>query len=169
MSEKGKQILDPRIDVIFTCAIDYSSWYDESEEHDAISSVAEHFSMSIEAVEKIRAWWFEEENKLLKDLEKALVKFSKTEGCDSDEIKTIEAQFESDVFGAELISFLDLHFFGEPPADEDIHFSETIEVNDVDPEDLNPHFAKFLKSNIPAEVTAKFFASPAGSKALALV
>ena len=169
MPENGKQILDPRIGLIFACAIDYSSWDDEGEEQDAINGVAQHFSISIQDVEKIRTWWFQEENKLLKDLEKAIVKFSKTEGCESDEIETIEAQFESDVFGADLIMLLGQHLFGEPPADDDVRFSETIEVNDVDPEDLNPHFAKFLKSKLALEVTVKYFGSPAGSKLLELV
>lgn len=169
MPENGKQILDPRIGLIFACAIDYRSWDDEGEEQDAINGVAEHFSMSIQDVEKIRAWWFQEENSLLKDLEKALVKFSKTEGCDSDELETIEAQFESEVFAADLIMFLGEQLFGEPPADDDVRFAETISVNNVDTDDLNPHFAKFLKSSLAVEVTVKFFGSPAGSKMLELV
>ena len=169
MPVNGKQVLDPRIEAIFACAIDYSSWYDEVDEQDAIALVTEKFSINIETVEEIRAWWFQEENKLLKKLEKAIVEFSKTEGCDSDEIETIEAQFESDVFGADLIMFLGQHFFREPPVDDDVQFAETIEVNDVDPEDLNPHFAKFLKSSLPVEVAAEFFGSPAGSKILGSV
>jgi len=169
MPVNGKQILDPRIQVIFACAIDYRSWDDEEEEKDAIAEVADELSISIKTVKKIRAWWFEEENQLLKNLAKSIVEFSESEGCDSDEIETMEAQFESDVFGAELILFLGQHFFGEPPADDDVQFAETIEVNDVDPEDLNPHFAKFLKSSLPVEVTVKFFDSPVGSKILDLV
>ena len=94
---------------------------------------------------------------------------AKADGLDSDEIETIEAQFESDVFCADLIMFLGKHLFGEPPTDDDIHFAETIEVNDIDPEDLNPHFAKFLSSSLPVEVARKFFSSTAGSKILELV
>jgi hypothetical protein len=169
MSVNENQTLDPRIEVILSCAIDYSSWYDEVDEQGAITSITEKFSISVEAFEKIRAWWFQEENKLLKNLEKAIVEFSETEGCDSDEIETIEAQFDSDVFGADLIMFLGQIFFREPPEDDEVRFSEVIEVNDVDPEDLNPLFAKFLKSSIPLDVTARFFGSPAGSRVLGLV
>jgi hypothetical protein len=169
MNANRNQILDSRIRVIFACAIDYSSWYDEDEERAAITEVTEKYSISTETVEKIRAWWFQEANVLLTDLEKAIVEFSETEGLDADEIETIEAQFESDMFGADLIMFLGMHLFFKPPSDEDIRFSSVSEVNDVDPEDLNPHFAKFLKSTIPVDVTVKFFDSPAGSKVLELV
>ncbi len=169
MPVNGKQILDPRIQVIFACAIDYKSWDDEEEEKDAIAEVADELSISIKTVEKIRAWWFEEENQLLKNLAKSIVEFSESEGCESDEIETIEAQFQSDVFWADLVLFLGQHFFGEPLADHDVQFAESIDVNDVHPEDLNPHFAKFLKSSLPVEVTVKFFDSPVGSKILDLV
>lgn len=165
----GNQILDSRIQVVFACAIDYSSWYDEDEEQDAITQVAEKFSISVKTVEKIRAWWFQEANLLLTDLDKAIMEFSDTEGCNADEIETIEAQFESDTFCADLIMFLGMHFFVKPPSDDDVRFSAVSEVNDVDPEDLNPHFAKFLKSKIPVDVTVKFFNSPAGSQIMELV
>lgn len=169
MPENGKQILDPRIEVIFACAIDYKSWDDESDEQDTITAITNEFSISIKTVEKIRAWWFQYENLLLKNLAKSIVEFSESEGCESDEIETIEAQFESEVFWADLVLFLGQHLFGEPLADDDVQFAETIDVNDVQPEDLNPHFAKFLKSSLPVEVTVKFFDSPVGSKILELV
>lgn len=169
MANNVNQILDARIQVIFACAIDYSSWYDEAEERDVITEATEEFSISIETVEKIRAWWFQEANVLLTDLERAIVEFSETEGCDSDEIEFIEAQFESDAFGADLIMFMGMHFFYEPPSEDDIRFAAVTDVNDVDSEELNPHFAKFLKSNIPVEVTAKFFKSPAGLQILETV
>jgi hypothetical protein len=169
MPSQGNQILDSRIETIFACAIDYSSWFDEAEEQDSISEVTKRFSISASQVDQIRSWWFQEKNTLLNDLKKAMVKVSKADGLDSDEIETLEALFESDVFCADLILFLGMHLFGEPPTDDEVQFSETIEVNDVDPEELNPHFAKFLSSSLPVEVTTKYFNSPAGAKTLGLI
>lgn len=169
MPNNVNQILDSRIQVIFACAIDYSSWHDEEEEQVSITSVTKRFPISVGVVEEIRAWWFQEKNKLLIDLKKATVQFLKAEDGDSDEVETLKAQFESDVFCADLISFLGMHLFGESPSDDDIQFAETIEVNDVDPEDLTPYLADFLKSSIPVEVTAKFFNSPAGLQILKTV
>lgn len=127
------------------------------------------FSLDFKAVEKIRAWRFLEKNTLLNDLEKALVEMAKADGLDSDEIETVEAQFASDVFCADLIMFLGEYLFGEPPIDDDIQFAETIQINDIEPEELNPNFAKFLSSSLPVEVARKFFSSTAGSKILQLV
>jgi hypothetical protein len=166
MPVDGTQILDSRIQVVFACAIDYSSWHDEGEEQVSISSVTKQFPISVKEVEEIRAWWFQEKNKFLNDLKKAAIQFLKAEDGDADEVETLKAQFESDVFCSDLIGFLGMHLFGEPPSDDDIQFAETIEVNDVDPEDLNPYLADFLQSSIPVEVTAKFFNSPAGLQIL---
>jgi hypothetical protein len=164
MRENVNKNLDPRIKTIFGCAIDYSSWYDESEEEQCLDSIAKRFSIDIKVVKKIRAWWFEEVNQLLKDLEEAIVQFSKKEGQTQDEIETLEAQFESDVFCADLIVFI-----VKPPSDDDVQFAEQIQVNDVDPDDLAPLFAKFLKSTIPMEITVKFFNTPQGEEMLSLV
>jgi len=169
MPKKVNKNLDTRIKTIFGCAIDYSSWDDESEEEECLDSIAERFSIDIKVVKKIRAWWFEEDNQLLKDLEEAIVQFSNKEGRAQDEIETLEAQFESDVFCADLIVFINMQMFEEPPSDDNVQFSEQIEVNDVDPYDLNPHLAKFLKSGITDEITVKFFNSPTGHEILALV
>ena len=166
MPDNVNQILDARIRVIFACAIDYSSWYDEDEDQAAITEVTEKYSISVETVEKIRAWWFQEKNAFLNDLRKSLVQFLKAEGGESDEVATVKAQFESDVFCADLIRFLGMHLFGEPPSDDDIQFAETIEVNDVDPEDLYSYIVDFLSSRIPFDVTKNFFSSPAGLKVL---
>lgn len=169
MKVEGIKEIDSRIEKVFSCAIDYSSYYDEDEETERIEAVSERLSISVKTVKNLRSWWFEEENKLLGDLQKAIVKFSKSEGCELDEIETIEAQFKSDIFCADFIMFLDMHLFGEGLSDEDVQFANIIHVNDVDPEELNPHIAKFLRSGLPEEVARKFFSSTAGSKVLELV
>jgi hypothetical protein len=166
MKVDGIKELDSRIEKVFSCAIDYSSYYDEDEETERIEAESERNSISVKTVKNLRSWWFEEENKLLGDLQKAIVKFSKSEGCELDEIETIEAQFKSDIFCADFIMFLGMHLFGKTLSDEDVQFAERIEVNDVDPDELNPHIAKFLRSGLPARVTVQYFNSPAGAKVL---
>jgi predicted DNA-binding WGR domain protein len=162
---------DVRTEAVFACAIDYSSWEvaEEGEEEEAMASASDRFSLSTKTLEKLREWWFDGQNPLLKSLEASLLHFSREKGCNPDELEAIEAQFESDVFCADLIMFLAQHFFGDPPEDDDVHFAETITVNDVDVEDLNSHFANFLKSKAPADVVAEFFEKPAGIKILGSV
>ena len=166
MKIDGIKELDSRIEKVFSCAIDYSSYYDEDEETERIEAVSEKLSISVKTVKNLRSWWFEEENKLLGELQKAIVKFSKSEGCELDEIETIEDQFESDIFCADFIMFLGMHLFGGNLSDEDVQFANIIYVNEVDPEELNPHIAKFLRSGLPERVTVQYFNSPAGAKVL---
>ena len=170
-SAKGTQLLDERIEAIFACAIDFSSWdmHGDGEEEESLSYVYQRFSLGAKTVEKIRSWWFRGENNFLEELKSALLAFSVAHGCDSKEVEFVELQFESDIFCADLIMFLSQHFFGEPPLDDDVHFAEVIEVEDVDVEGLNPHFAQFLKSSDAHNVTVKFFDSTAGTKVLELV
>jgi predicted DNA-binding WGR domain protein len=163
--------IDAPVEAVLACAIDYSSWdlAEEGEEEEALAFASERFSIRSKTVEKLRGWWFGGPNQLLEALETSLLDFSRAEGCNPDEVEAIQAQFESDVFCADLIMFLAQHLFGDAPVDDDIHFAETITVNDVEVEDLNHHFANYLKSRLPTDVVFEFFSSPAGAKILGLV
>lgn len=163
----GNSISDKRFEALLACAIDFSSFEDDrDEEVDRVETVSSDYGIDIETVNEMRSWWFLEQNELLDAFSDALIGYARDFRQDSDFVETVEAQFESDVFWADFVVLLSQHLFSDPVSEEDIFFSNVVDVNDVELDEATPMFVEFFQTDVPSRICSEFVSSKRARKAL---